>query len=434
MPEDRHGAEPPGLWLRRRRESAGLTQEELAEHAGLATRTVSNLESHRSRRPHSRSLLKLAGALGLSSRASDELLARFRLDFAEETVRCQPDGAPAAVPRQLPSTVPSLVGRSAEIAQLDQWLAEARQDPSGPAIFGIGGMAGVGKTALALCWAHRVAGEFPDGQLFVTLGSHGQVGQAADAAEALGGILLALGTAPGLMPSTLAGRSELYRRLVAGRRMLVVIDNALDAEQVRALTPGPGPAGCMVVMTSRMQLAELAATDGARLVSLDVLEPAQAAQLLLARLSADRARDEPPAVQHQAVEQVVALCGRLPLALVIVAARAATSGWRLSLIAAQLADASQRLDALDLGDSITNMRSVFSWSCQQLSPDAARLLRLLALLPGPDIAATAAVDATHPGLRELARASLITEHRPGRYKLHDLLRLYVAESASLART
>src|SRR5579871_1923685 len=154
MPEDRHGADPPGLWLRRRRESAGLTQEELAEHAGLATRTVSNLESHRSRRPHSRSLLKLAGALGLSSRASDELLARFRLDFADETVRCQPDGAPAAVPRQLPSTVPSLVGRSAEIAQLDQWLAEARQYPSGPAIFGIGGMAGVGKTALALCWAH----------------------------------------------------------------------------------------------------------------------------------------------------------------------------------------------------------------------------------------------------------------------------------------
>jgi transcriptional regulator with XRE-family HTH domain len=429
MPEDRDGAEPPGLWLRRRRESAGLTQEELAEQAGLATRTVRNLESHRIRRPHSRSLQKLAGALGLSSRASDELLARFRLGLVDETVRHQPAGAPAAVPRQLPSTVPSFVGRSAEIAQLDQWLAEARRAASGPAIFGIGGMAGVGKTALVLCWAHRVAGEFPDGQLYVALGGHDHVGQSADAAEALGGILLALGTAPGRMPATLAGRSELYRELVAGRRMLIVIDNAMDAEQVRALTPGPGPASCMVVMTSRMQLAELAITDDARLVSLDVLNPAEAAQLLSARLSADRARDEPRAVQ-----EVVALCGRLPLALVIVAARAAISGWRLSLIAAQLADASRRLDALDLGDSVTSMRSVFSWSCQQLSPDATRLLRLLALLPGPDFAATAAVTATHPSFHELARASLITEHQPGRYQLHDLLRLYVAESASLART
>jgi transcriptional regulator with XRE-family HTH domain len=431
MPEDRDGVESPGLWLRRRRESAGLTQEELAERAGLATRTISNLESDRIRRPHSRSLQKLANALGFSARVSDELRARFRLGNSDGASLYR-EHAPAAVPRQLPSTVPSFVGRSAEFAQLDRWLAEARRDAAGAAIFGIGGMAGVGKTALALCWAHRVASEFPDGQLYVTLGSHGHVGQSADAAEALSGILVALGAAPERVPATLEDRSELYGRLTAGRRLLIVIDNATDAPQVRALAPGT--AGCMVVVTSRMQLAELAVTDDARLVSLDVLEASDAVQLLSARVSADLARDEP-----QAVRELVALCGRLPLALVIIAARAAVSGWRLSLIAAQLADARQRLDALDLGDSITDIRSVFSWSFQQLSPDATRLLRLLALLPGPDFAATAATAATslagmpvpltQAGLRELARASLIAEHQPGRFKLHDLLRLYVAEQA-----
>lgn len=441
MPEDHDGAEPAGLWLRRRRESAGLTQEELATRTGLATRTISNLESGRIRRPHLGSLQKLADALDFSARASEELRARFRLSAGQWR---EPDGGPVAVPRQLPSTVPSFVGRSAEFAQLDRWLAEAREDAAGAAIFGIGGMAGVGKTALALCWAHRVASEFPDGQLYVTLGnaacaltsadseagagqsSGSQVGQPAGVAEALGGILVALGAEPERVPTTLGERSELYRRLVSGRRLLIVIDNAKDAAQVRALAPGT--VGCMVVMTSRMQLAELAVSDDARLVSLDVLEASEAAQLLSARISADRARDE-----QRAVRELVALCGRLPLALVIVAARAATSGWRLSRIAAQLADARQRLDALDLGDSITDMRSVLAWSCQQLSPGATRLLRLMALLPGPDFTATAAAG---PELRELARASLITEPQPGRFRMHDLLRLYVAEQAgaSLART
>ena len=388
-------------------------------------RTVSNLESQRILRPHPSSLQKLADALGLSARASAELRTRFQPGDGSrtgqrrlpDTNESRPDDSPAAVPRQLPPTVPSFVGRPAEFAQLDRWLAEARMQVASPAIFGIGGMAGVGKTALALCWAHRVASGFPDGQLYVTLG-----GRSADAAEALGEILIALGTAPERVPATLEARSELYRQLAAARRLLIVIDNARDAAQVRALSPGVG--GSVVVMTSRMQLTELTTTDGAKLVNLDVLDAFDGAQLLSARLSADRARDEP-----QAVRELVALCGGLPLALVIVAARAATSGWRLSLIAAQLSDARQRLDALDLGDSITDIRSVFAWSCQQISPDATAVLRMMASLPGPDLAATAAAGA---GLRELARASLITEHRPGRFRLHDLLRLYVAEQASLA--
>jgi transcriptional regulator with XRE-family HTH domain len=435
------------LWLRRRRESAGLSQSELAELAGLAMRTVSNLESQRILRPHPSSLQKLADALGLSARASAELRARFQPSDGyragrpslPDTSGSRPEGGLAAVPRQLPPTVPSFVGRKAEFAQVDRWLAEARTQVASPAIFGIGGMAGVGKTALALCWAHRVASEFPDGQLYVTLGGDAQAdqtsqaGQArrpADAAEALGEFLIALGTAPERVPATSKARSELYRRLAAERRLLIVIDNAQDAAQVRALSPGV--AGCVTVWTSRMQLTELVTTDDARLVNLDVLDACEGAQLLSARVSAERARDEP-----QAVRELVSLCGGLPLALVIVAARAATSGWRLSLIAAQLSDARQRLDALDLGDSITDIRSVFAWSCRQISPDATALLRMMASLPGPDFASSVAsaanaAAAADAGLRELARASLITEHRPGRFRLHDLLRLYVAEQASLA--
>ena len=419
------------MWLRRRRESAGLSQEELAELAGLAMRTISNLESQRIRRPHSSSLQKLADALGLSPRASAELRTRFQPGNGAranqhrlgDTIESRPDGGPAPVPRQLPPTVPSFVGRSTELAQLDRWLAEARMQVASPAIFGIGGMAGVGKTALALCWAHRVARESPDGQLYVTLG-----GRSADAAEALGEMLIALGTAPERVPATLEARSELYRQLAADRRLLIVIDNAQDAAQVKALAPGA--AGCVVVMTSRMQLTELVTTDDARLVNLDVLDASEGARLLFARVSAERAWHEP-----QAVRELVALCGGLPLALVIVAARAATSGWPLSLIAAQLSDARQRLDALDLGDSITDIRSVFAWSCQQISQDAIALLRMMASLPGPDFAASAAGSETtsaEAGLRELARASLLTEYRPGRFRLHDLLRLYVAEQASLA--
>ena len=413
--------------------SAGLSQSELAELAGLAMRTVSNLESQRILRPHSSSLQKLADALGLSARASAELRTRFQPGNRSRAAQhrlpdingSRPDGGLATVPRQLPPTVPSFVGRSAEFAQLDHWLAEARMQAASPAIFGIGGLPGVGKTALALCWAHRVASEFPDGQLCVMLGGHAEAGRLADAAESLGGILIALGTAPDAVPSTLEARSELYRQLAAHRRLLIVIDNAQDAAQVRALSPGV--AGCMVVMTSRLQLTELVTTDDARLVNLDVLNAAEGAQLLFARVSAEQARAEP-----QAVRELVALCGGLPLALVIVAARAATSGWRLSLIAAQLADARQRLDALDLGDSITDIRSVFAWSCQQISPDATARLRMMASLPGPEFAMTPADAADDAGLRELARASLITEHRPGRFRLHDLLRLYVTEQASLA--
>jgi len=428
VPEDREDAGPPGLWLRRLRESAGLTQEELAERAELATRTISNLESGRIRRPHPRSLRLVAVALGLSAGDSSELQARFRQPPPED----QPEPGTFAVPRQLPSTVPLLAGRLEEIARLDQWLAQARLGAAGPAIFGISGMAGVGKTTLAVHWARRVAGEFPDGQLHVSLGDLGQAGQSAEVAEALSGFLAALGIAPELVPATLTDRSALFRRLVADRKMLILIDNVKDAGQVQAVAPGA--AGCVVVATSRLRLAELAADDSARLLNVDVLTTTEAAQLLSARLGPARLRDE-----AQAAQELIALCGRLPLALVIVAARAVVSGWRLSVLATELADARQRLDALDLGDSTADVRSVFSWSCRQLSAQAASLLRLLALHPGPEFSALAAASLVglppalaQASLRELVHANLVGEHVPDRYTVHDLLRLYVAEQARAA--
>jgi tetratricopeptide (TPR) repeat protein/transcriptional regulator with XRE-family HTH domain len=446
MPEDCDGAEHPGSWLRQLRESEGLTQEELARRAGLATRTISNLESDRVRRPHPRSLRMVADALGLSEGAGSELQARFRLRNGEGTGR-RPDAgesgrapevrpqpglaviAAIAVPRQLPPAVAPFVGRAIELARLDQWLRQARSDAAAAPVFAIGGMAGVGKTALALHWAHRVASEFPDGQLHVSLGGADRASQSADTADGLSGFLIALGVAPRLIPAALEDRSELYRRLVAGRRMLIAIDNAQDTAQVRALMPGA--AGCAVVVTSRRQLTGLAVGDGARVLNLDVLDEPEALQLLAARLGADRLRDDP-----QAVRDLIGLCARLPLALVIAAARAAVSGWPLPVLVAELADARKRLDVLDLGDSVTDMRSVFSWSCERLNTDAARLLRLLAQHPGPDFAALAAAslagmpaDLAGAALRELTQASLLTEHQPGRYKLHDLLRLYAAEQA-----
>jgi tetratricopeptide (TPR) repeat protein/transcriptional regulator with XRE-family HTH domain len=438
--------EPPGSWLRRQRESTGLTQEELAERAGLATRTISNLESGRIRRPHPRSLLMLASALDLSPDARSELQARYRPPNGNGANQQQPEASHAAppppderrepaqaaiaVPRQLPLAVAPFVGRSAELGRLDHWLEQARRDTAGPAILAIGGMGGVGKTALALHWAQRVAAEFPGGQLHVSLGDYGHAGRPTDTAEALSGFLTALGAAPERIPTDIADQVSLYRELGTGRRMLIMLDNARDAEQVRALTPGEP--GCVVVVTSRRQLADLAVEDGARLLSLDVLTAPEATTLLATRLGADRVHDEP-----QAIDDLIALCARLPLALVIVAARAAVSGWPLAVLAGQLDDARTRLDAFDLGDSIADLRSVFAWSFRQLSTAAAGMLRLLALHPGPDIASAAAaslaaVPAARAGaiLRELAQASLITERAPGRHELHDLLRLYAAEQAA----
>jgi DNA-binding SARP family transcriptional activator len=342
------------------------------------------------------------------------------------------DGAAAVIPRQLPGAAAHFTGRTAELTALDTMLEEADgQRPGTVVISAIGGMAGVGKTALAVYWAHQAAGRFPGGQLYVNLRGFAPAASPAGHAEVIRGFLHALGVPAERIPPDLAAQTGLYRSLLADRKILIVLDNARDEEQVRPLLP-PGP-GCLTVVTSRNQLIGLAAAEGARLLTLDVLTPAEARQTLTARLGQQRARADP-----EAVAEIARLCAYLPLALAIVAARATASpALPLPALAAELRAGRGRLDALETGDSAVSVRSVFSWSCRHLSEPAQRMFRLLGLHPGPDISAAAAASlagtsmvGTRRDLAELTRAHLLTEHAPGRYDCHDLLRAYAAEQAA----
>jgi len=341
--------------------------------------------------------------------------------------------AAAAVPRQLPAAVTQFTGRAAELQALTQILDEqARGDAPGTvAISAIAGTAGVGKTALALRFAHQAASRFPDGQLYANLAGFDPGGARAAPAEAVRGLLEALGVPPERIPPAPEAQEGLYRSVMADRRMLIVLDNAADERQVRPLIPA-SPAS-LVLVTSRSQLTGLAAAHGARVLTLDVLPDDEARQMLAARIGAARATAEP-----RAIDEIARLCACLPLALAVAAARAAARpGFPLAALACDLRDASGRLDALDAGDPATSVRTVLSWSYQQLTPGAAHMFRLLGIHPGPDITTPAAASLAgceparaRQALTELTRAHLITEHLPGRYAFHDLLRAYAVEQAA----
>jgi tetratricopeptide (TPR) repeat protein len=340
----------------------------------------------------------------------------------------RPASATPVVPAQLPADVYAFAGRAEHLARLDTLLAGATtQAPKAVVISAVSGTAGVGKTALAVHWAHRVADQFPDGQLYVNLRGFDPGGQAVAPAEAIRGFLDALGVLPERIPPHLDAQAGLYRSLLAGKRMLVVLDNAHNAEQARPLLPGTPTA--LAVVTSRNQLTPLVATDGAHPLTLDVLSTVEARELLAQRLGTDRIAAEP-----DAVEQIITACARLPLALTITAARAQQTGFPLTTLATELGTAGQRLGTLDAGDPASQVHTVFSWSYATLTPPAARLFQLLGLHPGPDISAAAAASlAGHPltearqVLTELTRANLLTEHAPGRYTFHDLLRAYATD-------
>jgi tetratricopeptide (TPR) repeat protein/DNA-binding XRE family transcriptional regulator len=427
------------------RQSAGLSQLELAERSGLSVRTVGNLERGRVRWPHPDTVRRLADALGLHGQARDEFVVgvgRLLGGAAGEagtTAAPEPGGLSSPgvvphmlVPRQLPAGVGRFTGRKAELDVLACLLRAPQDAPGGGAVVisAIGGTAGVGKTALAIHWAHQVADLFPDGQLYVNLRGFDPSGAPAAPAEAVRGFLDALGVPPERVPAEPEAQAGLYRSLLAERAMLIVLDNARDEAQVRPLLPA-SPAS-LVIITSRSQLTGLAAADGARLLSLDLLTHDEAVQLLTTRLGDDRAAAEPAAVG-----EIAALCAHLPLALAVTAAQAAARpGIPLAALAGELRDTAGRLDALDAGDPAASVAAVFSWSCQQLSAQAARMFRLLGLHPGPDITVPAAASlAAIPQpearrlLRELARDCLITEHAPGRHAFHDLLRAYAASQA-----
>ncbi|WP_238007505.1 tetratricopeptide repeat protein [Dactylosporangium sp. AC04546] len=352
-----------------------------------------------------------------------ELTAAHRRVLRQETVvpaQPHPERAEPA-PAQLPADLRAFAGRADAVAALDRLAADP--DAQASAVLVVSGTAGVGKTTLAVHWAHRVRARFPDGQLYVNLRGFHPTGAAVSGPEALHGFLTALGLPPAGIPADADARSALYRTLLTGRRMLVLLDNARDAEQVRALLPAAP--GCLALVTSRHRLTGLVAAEGALPVPLDLLTHDEARALLTRRLGAERTAAEPGAV-----DTIVERCARLPLALAIAAARAATRpGLPLAHLAADLA-----ADPLSGGEPGTDVRAVFDSSYRQLTPAAARLFRLLGLHPGPDLGTAALArlaglgpSRVAPLLAELTGAHLLAEPAAGRYAMHDLLQAYAAE-------
>jgi len=320
-------------------------------------------------------------------------------------------------------------GRTSELAALDDLIGERGQAGDPVVISAIGGTAGVGKTALAVRWAHQVGHLFPDGQLYVDLRGFGPE-PPVRAEDALDGFLRALGMPGQEIPAGADERAAAYRSLIAGRRALVLLDNAVSAEQVRPLLPGSG--SCAVVVTSRVSMGGLVALDGARRLEIDVLPLTDAVSLLRSLIGAKVDADLGSAVT------LADQCDRLPLALRVVAELAVgRPGSSLAELAGELADEQRRLDLLDAGDDPrTAVRAVFSWSYRQLSDDSARTFRLLGLHPGPDFDEYAAAvltgterESARRALELLVRVHLISPTQAGRYRMHDLLRAYAAAQA-----
>jgi hypothetical protein len=319
-----------------------------------------------------------------------------------ESRRPRADGMVTPVPAQLPLDAPGFSGRHEELGILQALLpassagsGEAEPSQAGPdeasagqtvPIVVISGTAGTGKTALAVRFGRQVARRFPGGQLYLNLRGLDPATEPMEPAEALRFFLDALGVPPYRIPADTQGRSALFRSLLDGKRMLVVLDNARDVAQVRPLLPGSP--GSLVVVTSRNELTGLVAAEGAVPLTLDVLSFDEAREMLMRRLGRDRVAAEP-----EAADEIIFSCARLPLAVGIAVGRAASRPKRpLTELAAELRDARGRLDALQAGDAVTNVRAVLSWSYDQLSEPAARMFRLLGVHPGPDISLSAAAS------------------------------------------
>ncbi|WP_328939772.1 tetratricopeptide repeat protein [Streptomyces tauricus] len=336
------------------------------------------------------------------------------------------EAPPLACPMQLPRDLPVFAGRTAEGARLG--AMSAGPESTGAPVVVIGGAPGVGKTTFAVHHAHRLASSFPDGQLFVNLCGFHPRSPAVEPGDALHGFLTALGVPATRIPEDTAARSTLFRSLLAHRRILLVLDNARDEQQVRPLLPAGS--GCLTLITSRNQLPGLLATDAAKPLTLALPSPTEAHETLARRLGAERLAAEPAAGAD-----LVRLCGRLPLALAVVAARAELDpAFPLHAIADDLRQTPGGLEAFTGSDTTTDVRSVFSWSYRSLREPAARLFRLLALHPGPDITAPAAaglaalpLSRTRRLLADLTHSCLLEQPLPGRFALHDLLRSYATE-------
>lgn len=340
--------------------------------------------------------------------------------------------ASTAKPRHLPAVVSPFVGRTEQLDELSGVLGRPRIRGE-TTVITISGTAGVGKSALAVRWAHEMADHFPDGQLYVNLRGFDQASTPVSATHAIREFLDALGVPADRIPPGPEAQALLYRSLMADKRLLVILDNARDSDQVRALLPASS--ACVVVATSRNALASLAATHGSLGLTLSEFSDPEARDLLAARLP--RTVGEPAATA-----ELIELCGRLPLALAIVAARTQCQpALTIADLVAELRGPPVQLDALTAGEAgqIISVREVFSWSCRSLPAGALRLFRLLALHPGPDISELAAASLAGISgrlarglLQELAGSHLLAEHMLSRYAFHDLLRSYAAEQVRVS--
>jgi tetratricopeptide (TPR) repeat protein/transcriptional regulator with XRE-family HTH domain len=426
-------ARPVGPVLRAWRKRALLSQEQLAERAGLSVRTIRRLESGgQAGRHYGSSLRMVADALGLSDAERATLAATSDGTTSDVAAPAGSDvpssAADRSVPRQLPSDVRGFTGRAADIARLATMVEDAGE-PAPIVISAIDGTAGIGKTALAVHWAHRVKRHFPDGQLYLNLRGYGP-GEPMDPEDALAAMLRSLGVDRGRIPEGADERSALLRTTLATRRTLILLDNARDSDQVRPLLPG---SDALVLVTSRRKLRALAVRDGARHLTLDLLPEPEAVALLAGAIGADRVDAEPTAAT-----EIVRLCACLPLALRLAAERInGLPPIPLRDVVADLTAHKSRLAALSIDESAdTDLRSVFAWSHESLEPDAARMFDVLGLYPGGSIAvaAAAALAGVAPAaaattFAQLVAVNMLEQRFSGRYELHDLLREYARERA-----
>jgi tetratricopeptide (TPR) repeat protein/transcriptional regulator with XRE-family HTH domain len=425
-----------GAVLRSLRGMKGLTQEELAERSGLSVYAISMLERGVRRTPRSSTVEFLAEALKLDQQQRAALAAAARQSAEQRRVAV---GSHAlSIPRELPRPAADFIGRSSELAVL-RHLLEVNAGPTGQrravVIRAIDGMGGVGKSALAIHFAHEVAdtGAFPDGQLYVNL--HGATSGLAPLAplDALSRMLRSLGLDPAAIPADVEEAGARWRSLAAGRRLLVLLDNARSAEQIRPLLPGSPT--CGVLITSRHVLATL---EGTQTLHMDVLPQEQALELFGQIAGRERVTAEP-----EATAEVVGWCARLPLAIRIVGARlAARPRWSIGQLAESLSDATHRLEALQIGELAVRASFDVSLHALRKSPDpmdqsAAAKFGLLSLPEGPDLGvATAArlldqpYAATESLLERLVDAQLLESPQPSRYQFHDLVRLYARQDAA----
>jgi tetratricopeptide (TPR) repeat protein len=377
--------------------------------------------------PPRKAVRKLAEILAKEDIEAEHLVDMWGRAFVPGKYPQEP-GTTLVRPRQLPTTAQHFIGRTAQMEALTR-LVEQVTDSAGAMVIIIEGSAGVGKTTLANHFGHRIGDRFPDGQLYVNMRGFDETGRPMTDGEVLRGFLDALGVSQEVNSAAADDQAALYRSVLAGRRVLVILDNASDAGQVRRLLPGTP--GCLVLVTSRNQLTGLAA-EGAHVLRLDPFTMEEAHDLLDRRLGPGRIRQEP-----QAAEDLISLCAWLPLALSVAAAYAAAHpDFPLAVLASEFR--SRALDLLDTGDASTTTRTVFAQSYHHLGEDAARMFRLLGIHRGPDIGlsaaaslAAASAEQARKALDELARAYLLVEYRPGRFTFHDLLRAYAAEQARM---